>query len=158
MSGADASTKTTGETATAEPRSDPLLTDENWKIFEAFTKLAWEVINFYAKGITFFLAINAAVIGYILKADIGVGIRKSISIFGLATAACFLLCSVAFFLYVSGIMRTIQISILSGNVDAIQRYGMPRNVTRTRILLGTFAFGSITLVTLILAGYVVLLV
>ena len=158
MSGANASTKTTGETATAELRSERLLTDENWKIFEAFTKLAWEVTNFYAKGIAFFLAVNAAVFGYILKADLGVGIRNAVSIFGLVTAACFLLCSVAFFLYVFGIMRTIQTSVLSGNVDAVQRYGMPRNLNRTRILVGTFAFGSITLITLMLTGYIVVLV
>lgn len=144
----------------AAPTNQPdlLLTDENWKIFDAFTKLAWDVTNFYARGITFFLAINAVVFGYILKVDVSVVIKNTVSIYGMATTALFLLCSIAFFMYVQGITRTLRTCILSGNPDAIKRYGMAQIARRARFLNAAFAIGSITLIVLMLAAYIVLLV
>jgi hypothetical protein len=158
MSDTNDSPKAAGETATADPQSSLLSTDQDWKIFEAFTKLIWDVTNFYARGITFFLAINAVVFGYVLKAEIA-GITKSmVSIYGLATSALFLLCSIAFFRYVQGISRTVQTCVLSGSPELIKHYGMARNAARGRFLFATFAIGSVTLIVLMIAAYIVLLV
>jgi hypothetical protein len=131
--------------------------EDNWKIFDAHNKLAWDVTNFYARGITFFLAINAAIFGYVLKVEIEPVTKRWICLFGLVTAILFLLCSFAFVFCILGIWRTVQACVLSGDAHAIKRYFIPQNFVRGRLLFAAFAFGSITLIVLIIAGYSMLL-
>ena len=140
---------------TNQPTPQPA--NDSWKVYEAHTKMAWDVTNFYARGITFFLAINAAVFGYVLKVDIEKGMKTMILVFGFVTGILFLLCSVAFVVWTLGIWRTVQDCFLSGDSEAIQKYSVAQNFARGRKLFGFFMFGALTLIVLIIIAYALLI-
>jgi len=139
--------------------SPPQSTDANieWTIFESYTKMAWEVTNFYAKGIAFFLAINAAVFGYVLQTNLPTELQRAILGFAAVVGLLFLLCSIGYFVWAAGVFRTVQSTFLGTDVQLSEKYGVALNFARGRTLFGLFALGALSLNVLVIVAHVLLL-
>lgn len=128
------------------------------ELIQFYYKLMHDVTDRYFKGYAFFLAINAAVFGYLFSSKVDDAIKNNVLVVGLIICILFLLATVANSLWTFGIYKTLRQLLATVTKDHEFESNIYNDTKRGWWLLNVMSIGANCSVVTVTIAYIVLLV
>jgi hypothetical protein len=127
--------------------------DTHSRMWDQTIEFFWNALNLFVKGFAFYLAINAAAIGYILSENATIELRRVASVFGLLTSILYLACLIAFIVWVMNLIRAIHRASTRIGEEVRNAFLLEHHFRLGRIAISIVAAATVVMVGLVFAVY-----
>ena len=111
----------------------------------------WEGAGVLVRGLAFYLAISAALLGYVLTPRLAASTQRVLLLFGMATSILFFLSAIACLSGIMGVVNHLEETITQRG-DTPQVVGIKRGFLRTRVVVYVGGLSMLLMTLMIIGG------